>query len=153
MDKFLRGMLLPVDPENFLYLSQIYSLAAHGDIPSKLADDLPAHLDGEPVLRFTNIPENRGALAVRDEARDLGLSDDDLMPMLHRIMLHIDAVKRMDKSQWIKPSDDGGVMVAESFLKACAVCKFKKSGNTYLFDIEDLASHASNFDIDEADDE
>lgn len=142
MHHLLVSMCQPVNPEHFLYLSQIFSLASHGDIPSPLSDPLPP--DSESCYRLSDIPINRGMFAVVGEARSLGIEEYQLRSVMHRLMVYMAAVQSLQNTAWIKAGSlPGELAVCEHFIRACAVCKFTKSGRS--LNLKDLQIHANRF--------
>ena len=76
----------PVDAEFFLWCSGIYSAAAHLSTPVENPASRPIFADGDKHYAFSDIPLNRGMLAVMNELRERGSSEDEKMAMCSRLM-------------------------------------------------------------------
>lgn len=148
-DEALREMRKRVNPEQFLFLTTIYSLAAQGNIHSPLSEELKPGTTG---YRLSNIPMNRGMFAVRKELDDLGIARDAMMPFMNRVMMFYGALFRHERKlkKWIR-RERNGVHVSESLIKACAVCGIYQDKNGIAqYELKSLKQAAEAYDKREA---
>lgn len=114
-----------VDPERFLYLLGVYQAAAERKFPTPPGRFVPPENPRPGTLMFTDRAENRGAFAVMDELRDLGVTDDIVrQAYLWRIMDVGQVFDERDQiAEFIKPAEDG-LLVDECLLKAIALADY-----------------------------
>ena len=131
----------PVDAEFFLWCSGIYSAAAHLSMPVENPASRPIFADGDKTYAFSDIPLNRGMLAVMKELTERGSSEDEKMAMCSRLM-HFGEVFGAHKElePFLKKGDKGDeVLVSEALIKACATARMLLIGDKLRFDIKDVA--------------
>ncbi len=129
----------PVDPQLFLWCSNVYSAAAHLAMPVENPENQPIlELEGK-VYSFSDMPINRGMLAVMKELRDRGVSEDDRMAFAARLM-HFGEVLQSKKLQKFmkKGEEPGTLMVSEALVRACATARMKISKNRIRYDISEI---------------
>lgn len=130
----------PVDPELFLWCSNVYSAAAHLTMPVENPENRPVVEFEGNAYSFSDLPINRGMLAVMKELRDRGISEKERMCFGARIM-HFGEVLRAKKLQkFMKQGDNAeALLVSEALIRACASAKISVSRNRIRFDIADVA--------------
>lgn len=130
-----------VDEELFLYCSNIYSAAAQMTMPVENPASKPLFRDKKGTYSFSDIPLNRGCLAVTKELIDMGQPINVRHAMITRLMQFGDVLKPNPLlSKWIKPGEaEDELNVAESLIRACAVAKIIITENSISFDMEDVA--------------
>lgn len=149
--KYLEGMAAPVDPKTFLFMTNVYMAAAGMTMPvenpaSKAKFTGP---DGT-VFALSDIPINRGMLAVVAELRKIGV--EVTSGYCARVMFLDEVFQEKERfAEFIKSShEEGCVMVSEALLMAAAVAKFDVMPPDRLgFDLDDLLAHARRIEAEE----
>jgi hypothetical protein len=144
----------PVDPELFLWCSGIYSGAAQLAMPVQNPAAKPVVEHDGKVYSLSDIPINRGILAVMKELREHGASEDVRKSMVWRLMHFGEVLEKPALSAFIRPGDEpGAVSVSEALIKACATAKFILTGDDLRFDVDDIARIAQELtDAEKAED-
>lgn len=151
-NKELAAMLEPVDPQLFLYCSGLYSAAAHLQMPVENPENRPIHFDDGTAIALTDIPVNRGMLAVTKELREQKVSEETKAAMVTRL-LHFGEIldAKGALAEWIKPSDaEGALSVSEAVILACASARLIVENDHIRYDVEDVARIAKQYDDEEA---
>lgn len=130
----------PVDPDLFLWCQGIYQAAASLTMPVESPAAKPMFVHKGQSYSFSDIPINRGMLAVIKELRERGLSDDQRMAMSWRLMHFGDIFKHKEKlTAFIKPGEKPGeLQVSEALIKDCATARIVSSKKNVRFDINDV---------------
>lgn len=129
--------------ETFRYALEIYQQAARGVMPGS---HIPKPEEGGgPGYYLTNIPINRGMMAIMREFRHLDELDRQALGM--RIMSFGEAVNAAQGdprfSEHFKPSDeDGALMVSDSFSQAYAECPFLQGVEDFAPDMDAIFHRA-----------
>ena len=131
----------PVDPDLFLWCQGIYHAAATLSIPVENPAAKPLFTNGDKTYAFSDIPINRGMLAVMKELRERGLSEEQRMALSWRLMHFGDIFKYQKKLQaFIKNGDNPGeLQVSEALIKACATARLIITKKNVRYDITDVA--------------
>lgn len=131
----------PVDPDLFLWCQGIYHAAASLSMPVENPAAKPLFSDGDKTYAFSDIPINRGMLAVMKELRERGLSEEQKMAISWRIMHFGDIFKHQNKLQaFIKNGDSPEeLQVSEALIKACATERIITTKKNASYDINDVA--------------
>jgi hypothetical protein len=131
----------PVDPDLFLWCQGICHAAASLSMPVENPAAKPLFSDGDKAYAFSDIPINRGMLAVMKELRERGLSEEQRMAISWRIMHFGDIFKHQNKLQaFIKNGDGPGeLQVSEALIKACATARIITTKKNVRYDINDVA--------------
>ncbi|SFM64063.1 hypothetical protein [Rugamonas rubra] len=136
---FLQDLQAQADPDRFLAMMQVYQTAARVPLPPRAG----------PGLHLTDIPLNRGMLAVVGAMRKHRDAPAALRATLSRLM-HVDEIfeAREYFARYIRPGTDGddGVEVADALLKAVAVARIELHGEHARFDLADVLAHARRFE-------
>ena len=144
---FIADMSLAVDPDTFLFMSNIYQAAARLTMPTDNPAARPIFQDkAGKTYSFADIPMNRGMLAVTKQLRELSI--EPTQPYLARLMHLGEVLEQREKfAEFFKPSDedDGSVMVAGPLIMACAVARFDANTDRLGFDLNDVLVHALRF--------
>lgn len=129
-----------VDPELFLWCSNLYGAAAHMSMPVENPAEKKLQIE-DRTYAFADIPVNRGMLAVGKELHERDMPEQERMDLMMRLLHFGEIFEHRDQLQvFMQPGDgDDGVMVSEALIKACASAKFEVSANRMGFDIADLA--------------
>jgi hypothetical protein len=131
-------LTVPVDPAVFEFAIPLFQAAASGAYPD--AHIKPAQPDDGPGFRLTNIPMNRGMLAVMKETKHL--SQDEREALVMRLMHFGDAfvAARADPrfAEHVKDGQDDAVLVSDAFQRGVAVCAFKVTDDHVVPDMDDL---------------
>lgn len=129
---------VPVDPALFEFAIPLYQAAASGSYPD--AHIKPGEPGEEAGWRLTNIPMNRGMLAVMNETRHL--SQDERQALVMRLMHLGDALSAAHAdprfAEHVKDGEDNVLLVSDVFQHGLAVCKFKVSNDFVVPDMDDL---------------
>lgn len=119
----------PIDPEIFDKGLEAFITAVEGRDPLiRLHEPLPPPKKGDPpTMRLTDIPENRGGLAVARVSREAKLTHMQSMSLLTRIFHFYEAAQSAVKdgrfTAHIIPGDDG-LSISRAFQSACASAAF-----------------------------
>lgn len=131
----------PVDPDLFLWCTNIYQAAAGMTMPV----ENPATkkiMVGERTLSFTDIPINRGMMAVMKELGERNASQEDRMAIAWRLMHFGEIFKRADQelAEFFRtPEDDPeSKEISTAVIKACATARMIIDGESVEWDIPDL---------------
>lgn len=138
-----------VDEDLFLYCSNIYSAAAQMSMPVENPASKPIFRDDKGTYSFSDIPMNRGCLAVNKELIEMGQPINVRHAMITRLMQFGDILKPNPLfAQWIKPGEaEDELNVAESLIRACAAAKIVISETSISFDMEDVARLSAEIEI------
>ncbi|WP_104429743.1 hypothetical protein [Methylobacter tundripaludum] len=139
----------PVDPDLFLWCQGIYHAAASLSMPVENPAAKPLFTDGDKTYAFSDIPINRGMLAVMkelrepelsEELREPELSEEQRMAISWRLMHFGDIFKHQEKLQaFIKNGDSPGeLQVSEALIKACATARIITTKKNVRYDIDDV---------------
>jgi len=141
LSELAKSCVEPVDPELFLWCQGIYHAAASLSMSVENPAAKPLFSDGDKTYAFSDIPINRGMLAVMKELRELGLSEEQKMAISWRIMHFGDIFKHQHKLQaFIKNADSlEEIQVSEALIKACATARIVTTKKNVYFDINDVA--------------
>lgn len=131
----------PVDPDLFLWCQGVYHAAASLSMPVENPAAKPVIADGDKTYAFSDIPINRGMLAVMKELRERGLPEEQRMAMSWRLMHFGDIFKHQKKLHaFIKHGDSPGELeVSEALIKACATARIITTKKNVHYDIADVA--------------
>ncbi len=129
-----------VDPDLFVWCSNVYQAAANLSMPVENPASIAKFRDGESGYVPSDIPVNRGMLAVMKELSDRDVGDDERMALSWRIMHFGQVFDHMDRlTEFVKEGDSpSSVMVSEALMKACASARFVEIDGDLRFDIEDV---------------
>lgn len=146
---------LPVDEDLYLFCSNLYSAAAHMSMPVENPASKQLGIEGLATFAFSDIPVNRGMLAVTKELRDQGIAEPTRFSMCWRVMHFGDVLAERERfAKWIRPGEEpGAVAVAEALIRACAVARIDLSDDKGSFDMDDLARHAAEIEARLGDDD
>ena len=149
MQKMLAEMCGPVDAKLFMYCSEIYGAAAHMSMPVE-NPSFKKFKVGESFIALTDIPVNRGMLAVTKELRELKVSDQVKAAMVSRLLHFGEIFEHAECKPWIKESSEqGSVMVSECLMRACAEAKINVTNDRLRLDIPDLVRLAEQYEAEE----
>ena len=131
-----RQLTVSVDPETFKFALGLFQAAASGRMTG-------SHINkpAEPGLHLTNVPMNRGMLAIVRETRHL--SDDTRQALMLRVMHFgetIDEVATDPRFSDHVRSDGPALEISNEFMEAYSSCKFSVVGERMSADIEGLAA-------------
>jgi hypothetical protein len=138
-----------VDEDLFLYCSNIYSAAANMTMPVENPSARPIINDGDKTYAFSDIPVNRGMLAVNKELTEMNMGPEVKYPMTLRLMHFGDVLLPNPLlEKWIKPNDEpDSLSVAECLIRACAKAKLIVDNEHIGWDFEDVARIAAEIEI------
>lgn len=151
MKKSLIGQVSrAVDPEKFLFVLNIYHAAARMTMPVENPQLLKFQVE-DKVYSMTDIPMNRGMMAATKELVSQGVSQEERMAYLFRLMHFGELFEHQERfGDLIRPSDeDGSLMVADALMKACAVARIYAEHDRIGFDLDDVLKHAKSFSNEE----
>ena len=124
----------------FRFAFDVYSKAASGEM---VGSHLPKPDPGKPGLYLSNIPINRGMMAVMRETQHI--TDDERQSLCLRLMHFGEAMElaRADSrlADHLKP-DGEMFLVSRPFVDAYAQCHFHMSQEDLLPDLDDLFQRA-----------
>lgn len=127
-------------PDRFLALTLIYQCAS----------SVPLRKPAGPGYYLSDIPINRGMLAVVSAMRNHGDSVQSQLSTTMR-MMHMNEIFEASEyfGNYIRPGTDGdhSIEVADALLKAVAVARLQRSKGGFRFDLADVLAHAQRFEI------
>ncbi|WP_345476051.1 hypothetical protein [Lysobacter panacisoli] len=128
----------PVPPDLMKFGIRLFEAAGSGQMPgSHIPRPDPEMGSG---FALTNIPINRGMMAIVRETRHL--PEDQQHSLMCRVMHFGQALEEAAAdprlSAHVRPEGDG-LMVSEEFVEACAMCAFDTSNNNLRLSIDSLA--------------
>ena len=131
-----RQMNKHVDPETFKFALGLFQEAAAGRMTG-------SHINKptEPGYHLTNIPMNRGMLAIVRETRHLG--DSERQALMLRVMHFgetIEVVLADARFNEHVRTEDASWAISNEFMEAYSTCKFNIDDKHIKADIEHLAS-------------
>ncbi len=136
----------PVDPELFLWCYGIYHAAAGLSMPMESPASRPIIQDEDKTYSFSDIPVNRGMLAITQELNEIDTSENVKMSLLTRMMHFGGLFGKQELSSFIKEGDSPEeVLVSEALIKACAVAKLTIKYDRISYEISDVAKIAQQF--------
>lgn len=141
---FTNAVQAPVDPEKFVYLFAVLMAAASCKMPGVDPGEKPAFIDEQgQSFTFTNIPMNRGLMAVKNELTSMGLgNEEDIAPYMSRFIEIPDILQDPMFSQFISRHDDDNMAVSNALIAAMGMANFICTKDNLGFDREDLYSKA-----------
>ena len=138
-----RQMTIPCDPETLAFAVGIYQAAIAGRMPS-------AHIPPRkgPGLHLTDVPMNRGMMAILKETRHL--SEDDRQVLMFRVMHFGEtmsaALLDIRFKRHLRSSDDTGLEVSNELMNAYAACKLASVDGYAVADMDHLADMLEGVD-------
>ncbi|MFO1328102.1 MAG: hypothetical protein U1F56_12155 [Rubrivivax sp.] len=135
-EEVARQMNTSVDTETFKFALGLFQEAATGRMTG-------SHIEKsvEPGLHLTNVPMNRGMLAVVRETRHL--SDGERQALMLRIMHFgetVNAVLADSRFSEHVRSEGAELAISNEFIEAYSSCKFSITDKHINADIENLAT-------------
>jgi len=130
-----RQLTLVVDPATFKFALSLFQEAASGRMSG-------SHINKplEPGLHLTNIPMNRGMLAIVRETRHLG--EDERQALMLRVMHFAETIQAVSADARFAEHvciDDSGFQISDEFIEAYSSCKFTIVDEHIRVDSESLA--------------
>lgn len=131
----------PVPHQVFIAATEAYARAARGDDPKDHLPGGPKAGDPPGGYYLSNIPMNRGMMAVMREGR--ALPDDQRQALGFRVMQFGEALEAAQSdsrfTEHLKPGDEpGAVNVSEALMRALAECRFILEQDNIAPDMDDL---------------
>jgi hypothetical protein len=123
-------LVKPVDMDRFRFALGVYGAAAEMkgpyDNPQTFALNLVDGDGSTSCIRFTDIPENRGMLAVKKEFPD----PDEFHSLMCRIWMVPDVVRnpKLTKMGLVRRDSEGNPEIHDAIINALASAPFRKSG-------------------------
>ncbi|MHC1668125.1 hypothetical protein ACODUO_03095 [Stenotrophomonas maltophilia] len=145
IDDLKEGLKEPIPKDVFEFYLGLFHEAARGNMPGYHLKGRAAP-DDPPGYYLTNMPFNRGMMAVSRESKHMpGPQRQALMFRLMHVGEAIDTAKKQERfSEHFKPSDEeGALMVSGAFNRAMAECRFVMEGEHAGPDMDDLYRLAS----------
>lgn len=137
--QYLQDLQATADPTRFLAMMQVYQEGARAPLAPR----------SEQGLHLTDIPINRGMMAVVGAMREHGDSDQALRATTMRLM-HMDEIfeARDFFGHFFRPGTDGddSIEVSEALLKAAAVARIEPMGEFARFDLADVLAYTQRFE-------
>jgi hypothetical protein len=134
-DMVKRQLRIPADPETLKFAVGLFQEAASGRMHG-------AHIKrpNEPGMHLTNVPLNRGMLAIVKETQHL--TDDDRQALMMRVMHFgetISAAAGDSRFEKHVQSTPDGFKVSDEFMEAFATCRFQVTNDHICADMDSLA--------------
>lgn len=152
IDKAMEGISQPIPFDTFNFALTLYEQAARGTMPGYHLKGGPGPDDPPGGLYLTNIPVNRGMMAVVRETKHL--TEEQRQGLLWRLM-HFGQVYEAARNdprfdEHFKPSDEeGAVMVSGAFIRAAGEFRYLQTEEDIVPDMEDLFRLATLYRDDE----
>jgi hypothetical protein len=144
----------PVDPEKFIFAAHAYQAAASMSMPTENLQSKPLLiLDGTPVS-LTDVPLNRGMMAVIKELREAGV--ENVQAYVWRLMHFTEILEARERfGALMKPSQDGTAMISDAVFYAAATAKMRGGpGHADAgFDIDEVIQVAQAYAIEHPDED
>lgn len=133
-DADFEGVIDPVDPNLFSFLSGIYSSAACMAAPLEVG-----------AAGLADSKASRGLLAVKRELMELKVRDQ--LPYFWRLMHFPDVLRARERLGTLITDDEGGgaLQIAEAVMHAAATARFVVEGQRAYFDLDDLVRRAQQY--------
>ncbi|MDN4572010.1 hypothetical protein DBB29_00745 [Pandoraea cepalis] len=133
-----------VDEDLYLYCHNLYAVAADMRMPVENPESRKVTVGEFGTIAFSDIPLNRGMLAVTKELEEQGMDHQTRFAMCWRIMHFGDLLAETDRlSKWIRPGEEPGALnVSEALIRACAHARIDIDEQNGSFDLDDLARRA-----------
>lgn len=142
----------PVDPDQFLWCANIYQAAARMTMPVENPATKKIQI-GEKTMSFTDIPINRGMMAVMKELGERNASQEDRMAIAWRLMHFGEIFKHADKelAEFFRPAEDDpeAKEISTAVIKACATARMIVEEKSVEWDIPDLIRIARELEKDD----
>jgi hypothetical protein len=143
----LGNLTAPVEPVLFMEMSAVYQDAAQVPFPT------PTRTPKGPHLQLTDIPVNRGMLAVVAALREKGEPDAIVQSVMSRLMNFGDILSQPDYFvEFLRPVDGepGAMMIEDVLIMAAGTARLaRRDDNRLVFDLEDVLEHARRFKAEE----
>ncbi|CDG84138.1 hypothetical protein [Janthinobacterium agaricidamnosum] len=136
---YLLEMMAAVDADRFLAMTHIFQAGALVPLAPRKG----------PGYHLTDIPMNRGMMAVVGAWREAGAPDAQLNATMSRLMSLGDIFEVPEYFGDYIRSDDGagdGIAVADVLLKAAALARLVDVKGCLRFDLADVLAHAQRLD-------
>lgn len=130
-----------IDYEKFSFYFDVFNKAAAMQIPCKNPETVSFGIEDDGEIKqysFSDIPVNRGMMAIMDEMRNVE-TEDDIFSIGMRVMAFGEFVNDRKFSKFFK-TEDGDMYISESLLKAISEAKYKKSGGINKKDVMKIAN-------------
>ncbi len=129
----------PVPTDLMKYALRLFESAGSGEMPgSHIPRPDPDMGSG---FALTNIPINRGMMAIVRETRHLDeVQQQSLMSRVMHFGQALDGAASDPRLQAHVREEGDGVMVSEEFVEACAQCDFDTSNNDLRLSIDSIAA-------------
>lgn len=131
----------PLDPDLFLWCANIYQAAARMTMPVENPAAKKIQI-GEKTMSFTDIPINRGMMAVMKELGERNAPQDDRMAMAWRLMHFGEIFEHADGelAEFFRPAEDDpeAKEISTAVIKACATARMIIDGESVEWDIPDV---------------
>ena len=142
-----RARLQPIDPETYMFLTNVYQAAASRTMPVAKPGlfRVPDGPEGGYVL--TDIPINRGMMAVVGELSSMGIGGDLRRAYMFRVLDFGQIFEHGDLfDEFIKPGDEPDARsVSEAIIKAVAVAEYDTQSDYPKLRPESILEHARRF--------
>lgn len=135
----LQEMMAPVDADRFLAMTQVFQAGARVPLAPRRGQG----------YHLTDIPMNRGMMAVVGAWREAGAPDAQLNATMSRLMSLGDIFEVPEYfGDYIRPGDgaDDGIAVADVLLKAAALARLVDVKGCLRFDLADVLAHAQRIE-------
>lgn len=143
LKNYLQEMTAPVDADRFLAMTQVFQAGARVPLAPRKG----------PGYHLSDIPMNRGMMAVVGAWREAGAPDAQLNATMTRLMSLGDIFEVPEYfGDYIRPGDgtDDGIAVADVLLKAAALARLVDVKGCLRFDLSDVLVHARRLDSEKA---
>jgi hypothetical protein len=143
----LERVNVPVDEELFIFCTNVYMAAASLTMPVENPETKKVHIEDVGTVAFSDIPMNRGMLAVTNELNEQGVDEVTRFSLCWRIMHFGDVLKETGRfARWIRPLDGvDSTDVADALIRACAHAKMRVDGSG-SFDMDDVSRYAEEIE-------
>jgi hypothetical protein len=138
----------PVDEEQFLRYSAVFSAASDMTLPAAGTEQHPVRI-GSLSYALSDTPFNRGLMALYQQMRADGIDEKTRTAMGFRIASIRTVVRDpVCFERWVHedPDNPAAVDIDDALLRACATAKYVIEDEDGLFDMADVARIASEIE-------
>lgn len=152
LSEIAKASTAPVDAGLFLWCHGIFLAAASGRMPVDDPAATPLLAEGDKVYSLSDVPLNRGLLAVVKELSDRGVGTEQKVAVSYRLLQLCEVLENQEAiREFLRLEiEPGEPEVSEALIKACASARFAFSEQGTRFDIEDVARIAHELAVSEA---
>lgn len=139
-EKLADMLNIQFNEDQYFYCLTLYQAAAGMSMPVENPETREIQIEGHGTIAFTDLPMNRGLLAVSKELTDQGMGQREHMAMLSRVMHFGNILEAKDRfARWFQPSSEqDSLLIDEAIMRAGAKARLVVSEDYMGFDLDDV---------------